>query len=159
MERRGTFLTPALSACVLLLCLYATPLPPRSPCYCVTAANSLVCVCLQLGVFTLSTITQSCAEQLTPHLATLLNLFGMLLGTSSPAIHYYVILSMTNLTPYLGSDQLVRRRTALSVLPDAPYLTNLTPYLTNVTPYLGGDQPVRKRPTVMGCVHLRFDAP
>ena len=64
---------------------------------------------LQLGIYTLSIISQSCAEQLCPHLTTLLSLFGVLLGTPSPAIHYYVIVSMTNLTPSVGSDQLVSR--------------------------------------------------
>ena len=65
-----------------------------------------VCL-LQLGIYTLSIISQSCADQLCPHLDTLLRLFGVLLGTASPAIHYHVILAMTNLTPALGSDQLV----------------------------------------------------
>ncbi|KAF0294994.1 Importin-4 [Amphibalanus amphitrite] len=60
----------------------------------------------ELGIYTLSIISQSCAEQLCPHVATLLNLFGLLLATPSPAVHYHVILAMTNLTPVMSSDQL-----------------------------------------------------
>ncbi|XP_037085463.1 importin-4-like [Pollicipes pollicipes] len=60
----------------------------------------------ELGIYTLSIISQSCAEQLRPHIGTLLSLFAALLGTQSPAVHFYVIQAMTNLTPVLGTDEL-----------------------------------------------------
>jgi len=60
----------------------------------------------ELGVYTLAIISQSCSEQLKPHLTSLLTMFTALLTTPSAAIHFQVIQAMTNMAPVLGSDQL-----------------------------------------------------
>ena len=99
---------------------------------------------LQLGISTLSTISQSCADQLCPHLDTLLRLFGALLGSASPAVHYHVILAMTNLTPALGSDQLV------SSLPSTAALCHLrTPSVTG-SPGTAAASPVPRHSVTSG---------
>ena len=65
----------------------------------------------QVGLLLLSKVVESNPEPFKPHYHQLLQLFGDVLqqDLENPACLYYCILTLTAITAYVGSEEMVRR--------------------------------------------------
>ena len=73
----------------------------------------------QVGLLLLSKVVESNPEPFKPHYHQLLQLFGDVLqqDLENPACLYYCILTLTAITAYVGSEEMVRRSQRLSLTP------------------------------------------
>lgn len=67
-------------------------------------------ICQQVGLLLLSKVLESNPEPFKPHYSQLLKLFSSVLQdlNSNPTALYYCILTLTAITPYTGTEELVR---------------------------------------------------
>lgn len=67
-------------------------------------------VCQQVGLLLLSKVLESNPEPFKPHYSQLLELFRSVLQdhNNNPTALYYCILALTAVTPYTGTEELVR---------------------------------------------------
>lgn len=62
-----------------------------------------------MGLLLLSKVVESNPEPFKPHYRQLLQLFGTVLqDLNNPTALYYCILTLTAITPYTGSEEMVR---------------------------------------------------
>lgn len=81
--------------------------PPPASCF--TTGFPSTCSSMQVGLLLLNKVLESNPEPFQPHYCQLLQLFGSALQDyDNPTALYYCILSLTAITAFIGSEELVR---------------------------------------------------